>query len=153
MDVLRTTYNYGFRDLVLFKFRSYNAYGWSLDYSDANSAGATIRTEPEPVGTIYVNDFETTTEQISVYWSALTDGSKIGDSTVLSYNLEWDAGTSQVTWTSLIGDPIDSLSTAYIVQTGVQDGQHYNFRVRARNIYGFGQFSTVYQFKAAQEPQ
>lgn len=43
MIKLRETYGYQFRDLVTLKFRSYNRYGWSLNYSPTNTVGATIK--------------------------------------------------------------------------------------------------------------
>lgn len=109
MDVLRDDYNYVFRDLVRFKLRATNAYGWALDYSPINTIGATIRTEPVTMGTIFVNAFETTTQQVTVYWDELTTGEDRRDSIVLSYNLEWDSGSSGSVWTTLVGNPTDSL--------------------------------------------
>ena len=76
-----------------------------------NSIGATIRTEPVSMGTIYVNAFETNTQEVTVYWNELLQGDESGDGLILSYNLEWDSGTSAAVWTSLIGSPSDSLST------------------------------------------
>jgi hypothetical protein len=87
MDVIRDTYGYEFRDLVLFKVRAYNSYGWSLDYSPVNSIGAAVRVVPVAVGTIYINAFETTEEKVAVYWSDLTLSDDRGDSVILSYNL------------------------------------------------------------------
>jgi len=46
MAKLRETYGYQFRDLVTLKFRSYNRYGWSLNYSPTNTVGATIKVQP-----------------------------------------------------------------------------------------------------------
>lgn len=43
MTKLRETYGYQFRDLVTLKLRSYNKYGWSLNYSPTNTVGATIK--------------------------------------------------------------------------------------------------------------
>ncbi len=69
---------------------------------------------------------------------------------MLSYNLQWDYGTNGTEWDDLIGNPVHSLSTSFVVNT--MAGQYYGFRVRASNIYGFGAFSEVYSFKASQEP-
>lgn len=91
MATLRAQYNYGFRDLVQAKLRSYNAYGWSVDYSPEIQVGsATVRVEPQPVHQIFVNPVETTTARISVYWDSFVDPTDFGDSEVTSYNLQWD---------------------------------------------------------------
>lgn len=73
---------------------------------------------------------------ISITWSALT-GTASGDSTILSYNLYWDngSGTTSIQLT-------DSLTTSWTV-SGVVSGQSYKFKVRARNIYGYGSFSNA----------
>ena len=60
------------------------------------------------MGTIYINAFETTTERVTVYWSELTASTDIGDSLILSYNLQWDSGTNSAEWTNLIGNPVKS---------------------------------------------
>lgn len=109
MQDLRDTYGYVFRDLVTFKIRSMNAYGWSLAHSPENAIGATIRVEPVAVGTIFINAFETTTQQVTVYWSELESGEDRGDGLILSYNLQWDSGTNAAEWTNLIGNPVESL--------------------------------------------
>jgi hypothetical protein len=55
MNYLRSEYSYGFRDLVQAKVRALNFYGWSRAYSQPNSFGATVRTEPEAPAAIFVN--------------------------------------------------------------------------------------------------
>jgi hypothetical protein len=108
------------------------------------------------MGQISVNADETTTTQVSVYWSMLTTGEEIGDSAILSYNLQWDqglGGDDEADWTDLIGSPVDSLLTTFTAETGIAGGSFYAFRVRASNIYGFGPFSDVASFQASQEPQ
>jgi hypothetical protein len=47
-------------------------------------------------------DSTTTIKKLVVDWIALA-APENGYSTILSYNLVWDAGTDGVTWTSLIG--------------------------------------------------
>jgi hypothetical protein len=70
-----------------------------------------------------------------VKWTGLT-GLSTGNSAILSYNLYWDngSGTTNVQLT-------DSLITSYTV-IGLTGGQSYKFKVRARNIYGYGDWST-----------
>lgn len=68
-------------------------------------------------------------------WSALS-GSTAGNSDVTIYNLYWDnaSGTSSI-------ELVNSLVTTYTV-SGVSGGSTYRFKVRAKNIYGYGSFST-----------
>jgi len=71
---------------------------------------------------------------------------------VLSYNLQYDNATAATTWFDVIGLSPDSLVTSVIVSTGVVPGSQYAFRVRARNIFGWGQFSDVTYIQAARAP-
>jgi hypothetical protein len=71
---------------------------------------------------------------------------------VLSYNLQYDNATAATTWFDVIGLSPDSLVTSVIVSTGVVPGSQYAFRVRARNIFGWGPFSDVTYIQAARAP-
>jgi hypothetical protein len=53
----------------------------------------------------------------------------------LSYNLYWDNGLGT---TSI--EVTDTLVTSYTI-TGLTQGSNYLFKVRAKNIYGYGDFS------------
>lgn len=150
MDVLRQTFGYQFRELIEVKIMAFNFYGWSRNYSPVNTAGALTRVEPVQPGPIFVSPVDTTTKQVAVYWSALL-GADTGDSNIISYNLQWDQAIGE--WTDLVGNPDLATATSFIVTSKISAGYFYNFRVRAKNIYGFGVFSSVYNFKASQEPQ
>lgn len=85
-------------------------------------------------------------------WPPLTTGVEIGDSTILSYNLQWDAGSGGATeadWIDLVGSPANQVLTSFVVTSGIVGGQWFTFRVRAKNIYGFGLFSDAVQLKAS----
>ncbi len=71
---------------------------------------------------------------------------------MLSYNLQYDNATAATTWFDVIGLSPDSLLTSVIVSTGVVPGSQYAFRVRARNIFGWGPFSDVTYIQAARAP-
>jgi hypothetical protein len=45
----------------------------------------------------------TNDEALHVTWTIIEDFDEIGGSSILSYGLEWDSGTSQATWTPLLG--------------------------------------------------
>lgn len=67
----------------------------------------------------------------------------IGNSAILSYGLQWDAGVSGGPWINLVGYSSDSMLTSFTVNQGVTDGIVYNFRAQARNVYGWGPYSTI----------
>jgi len=57
-----------------------------------------------------------------------------------------------LTWYNLIGSSTDSLTTSYIVTNGVVAGDYYQFRVRAKNKWGWGAFSPVFTIQASTIP-
>ena len=105
--------------------------------SPANTDGARIRVTPSAVAKP-VEDPATTDAKIVVTWTAIS-GTTAGNSPVLSYSLEWDEGNSLASSFTVL---IDSLVTSHTVN-GVTGGQTYRFKVRARNIYGYGDPSEV----------
>jgi hypothetical protein len=66
----------------------------------------------------------TTTSQVQIQWTALSNPSD-GYSSILSYHLEWDAGTSGVTWSSLIGGTVDSTALTFTVSSSIIAGTTY----------------------------
>jgi len=108
------------------------------------------------MGTISVNPTDTTITQISVYWNTLSTGVLIGDSALTTFHLMWDqnsGGATEEDWYNLAGYPINSLAQTFVVGSNVAGGLFYKFRVRAGNIYGYGDWSNIVEFKASQEPQ
>lgn len=101
---------------------------------------------------ISVNPVETTITQMSVFWSQPTMGEEIGDSALTTFHLQWDKNTGGDTdsdWFDLVGYPIDAITDNFIVGSNVAGGYMYKFRVRAGNIYGFGDWSDISEFKAS----
>lgn len=70
----------------------------------------------------------------------------------MSYNLEWDAGSSGTNWYSLVGNVANSLSLNFLATNSLTPGHAYRFRVRAKNIWGWGPFSPVTTIYAATVP-
>jgi hypothetical protein len=66
-----------------------------------------------------------------------------GYSTVLSYNLQWDMGTGGATWYNLIGYDTSNLATTFQSVNKLQAGNWYRFKIRARNAFGWGAFSSI----------
>jgi hypothetical protein len=117
--------------------------------SAANTAGASIKTEPGKPDSPTRVDSGTTDQQVMVaYASPVVDGG----STLTSLALYWDAGTSGATWTALHGSSPYSLDTQFTVSTGITIGALYQFKHRARNIFGEGEYSDPVTVKAATKP-
>ena len=137
--------------IVIARVQAHNGRGWG-PLSEANTGGAVIITVPHTMASPLRDSSTTTISQITVSWAALAEPEN-GMSTVLSYNLEWDAGASGTVWTEVVGESTDYLSTQFTVTTGVQAGESYQFRVRARNGLGWGQASAAASVKAATWPE
>lgn len=71
---------------------------------------------------------------------------------MISYSLEYDAGTNQNQWTALTGVTTDFTELAYVVTEGILRGGTYNFRLRAKNDWGWGVYSDVVAIIAATRP-
>ena len=79
---------------------------------------------------------------IQVQWTALSSAPQNGGSAVTSYNLQWDSGTAGASWTNLVGYSPSSTSVSYTLTSGITSGHSYQFRVRAKNVFGWGSFSS-----------
>eukprot|EP00347_Sterkiella_histriomuscorum_P011727 403371340 len=140
--------------LVSARVSAKNSRGWS-GISNAGS-GQAVLTQPDQMSEPFRGTY-TSTNQIQISWSTfssrrLTDDPTTGGSPVISYNLQWDAGNDQVNWYDLVGLSPAYTSTSYILTSGVTYGKTYYFRVRAKNIYGWGDFSNVMEIRASAAP-
>jgi hypothetical protein len=131
--------------LIKVKIRAYNANGWG-DYSELNTAGATIETAPTQMNapTFVLESSSATT--ITLSWTAAT-GTDAGGANVAitDYVLEWDAGSG--TWATH-----GTTSTTSVASTGLAGGVTYAYRVAARNKYGAGSYSAETSVLAAEAP-
>lgn len=75
-----------------------------------------------------------------------------GDSDIISYHLQWDKANGGSSWFDVFGLSPTSLLTGTIQTVDIQGGQTYQYRVRARNIHGWGDFSDPFAIKAAEIP-
>jgi len=85
-------------------------------------------------------NYDTDTTKIVVDWQSISSPED-GNSEVNSYSLEYDLGTKQNRWSVLTGVPTDFLSQTFEVTEGILRGGTYNFRLRAKNIWGWGVYS------------
>jgi hypothetical protein len=143
MSVLTASpYLVEFDEVVVVRVSAKNSYGWSAT-STPNTIGAQIRRKPDQMtAPVEVSRTDST---IVVSWAELT-GATTGNSAITSYNLYWDnnTGTSSLELT-------DSLVTQWTV-TGLTSAGIYKFKVRANNIYGYGDFSAESSFEASHNP-
>lgn len=95
-----------------------------------------------------VRGSSTSTSQIQVTWTALSTSAETGDSTILSYNLEWDSTGANTTFAEVVGYSSTYTSTSYIIPS-VTSGVTYNFRLRAKNKYGWGGYSYIVPIAAS----
>jgi len=82
-----------------------------------------------------------------ISWTALSSATDIGNSAITAYNLYWDTGAGTSATTSLY----EGLTTSYTLN-GLTSGRNYKFKIRARNIYGYGSFSTEVTLQASTLP-
>lgn len=76
----------------------------------------------------------------------MTSTADIGNSAILSYEVYWDANTGNLNL--LLSDNLDTLKLVERLDAGLS----YKFKVRARNIYGYGPFSDVTDLIPDAEP-
>ena len=142
-----------FQQLIQAKLRAHNERGWG-EWSDANvdsGAGPLVETEPQTPEDWFVwRGDATDNTQIEVYWSALT-APENGDSEVLTYNVQWDQGTGE--FVELVGESSSWLGLAHI-EDGLDDfeGLSFEFKIRARNKWGWGAYSATKSVVCATVP-
>ena len=102
-------------------------------------------------GIVEIN--ETTSEsRIDFKWDPLVTHTETGGTPILSYNVQWDRGFSGIIFFDLAGYSSDFMLTTYSATAKITKGRVYYVRVRAKNYWGWGPFSTVMQIKASTAP-
>jgi hypothetical protein len=136
---------------IIVKVKAYNSRGWS-DYSTTSATGVTVRQQPHKMITPSDDTSVTNQAQIKVDYDPTSTSFDNGGSSVTAYNLQWDAGSGGSSWVDLVGPTPASTALTFTVSTGVVSGTSYIFRVRAANVYGWGDYSTTVTVKAAAQP-
>jgi len=148
MSVVRTLTLLPRDSLIRVKVRAYNARGVG-QYSEINTDGATIETEPTNLSVVTIDVPSTTNTQTKVVWTALTGSARGGKNVAITnYEVFWDAATNGATWTAL------TLTTdLFYLKTGLTGGVTYQFKVRAYNKYGMGDYTASVSIQTSQPPE
>ena len=152
MAYLRETYGLARGDLVEASVRAQGLNGWGA-WSSETSSGVTVETAPSQMNTPTEGTL-TNEAQIEIEWAALSTAAETGGSTILSYNLQWHDGLDDIdaSWVSLAGDISEYPGTSYIVTLNVERGATYRFRIRAKNLWGYGDYSSTVALVASAAP-
>ena len=143
-------------DLIVAKVEAFNSIGYSLA-SQPNQDGTKVQTlplaTPEP---LEVDLGQTNESQITLRMTPLILLTQTGGSPIVSYSLEWDGGqnndgSGSLVYESLIGEASNNIQLVY-TKDSLTSGIIYGFRYRARNIYGWSEYSTVLLQQAARHP-
>lgn len=145
-DLMTGSYNLAFDALVKARVRAHNSRGWGA-YSNANTAGAKVRTVPSQMATPTISSYSDTS--ISITWTALTSPTN-GNSDITGYELLWDNGSGSDPSITLV----NSLTNSYTVPSNMlTPGTTYKFKIRARNVYGSAaSYSSVTTASAVNKP-
>jgi len=119
--------------------------------SVANTVGVDVETVPHQMSAP-TQDPSTSHSAVAISWSAVS-APQNGDSAILSYIVYWDAGAGTGSFTELVGETSQSTATTYTITTGIVTGTSYQFKIKAVNKWGTGEFSaTVLSVLAASVP-
>jgi hypothetical protein len=135
-----TTFNKDYLDLVQFRITAYNVNGWGLA-SEPNTSGALVLTVPRYMNPP-IRNVKTYDERIFLDWLPITTQEHIGGSAILSYGLQWDDATNGATWVELHGY-VSNTQVLEFSTTDVVPGAVYQVKLQAKNIYGWGEFSSI----------
>ena len=133
--------------LIRVKVRAQNANGWG-DYSEPNTAGATIETAPTQMDAPVFVLASSSASAIALSWTAATGTAAGGANVAITdYVLEWDAGAGTGSWATHL-----TTGSTSATSTGLTGGVTYAYRVAARNKYGAGAYSPETSVLAAEAP-
>jgi hypothetical protein len=123
------------------KVIAYNVYGDSDESLPGN--GAIILTNPDAPVTLVETVASRAATAITFSW---TKGAANGGATVLDYRISSDQSIGD--WTILASGVMNTYYTA----TGLTPGNTYEFKVEARNSYGYSAYSTMNSILCATLP-
>ncbi|MCP3681809.1 MAG: fibronectin type III domain-containing protein, partial [bacterium] len=135
--------------LIRAKIKAENSIGWSAE-STPNTTGSLCQTVPSIPSSVPSKGVSTSMSQVEVDIAPLSTGSETGYSTITGYEISWDQGKSS--YLSLIGLSTNFTKTSYLITSGISVGVTYAFKYRAKNIHGWGDYSSPGSILAASPP-
>ena len=132
--------------LIRVKVRAFNAKGSGL-FSEVNTAGATIETEPTNLSVVTIDVPSTYNDRTKVVWTALTGSARGGSNVAITqYEVYWDQASDN--WVSLA-----NTTSLFTLKEGLTGGTTYKFKVRGYNKYGEGPFTAEVSVQTSQAPE
>ena len=127
--------------LIVAQVKAVNSYGPASSFSPDNTLGITVKTKPLSPPSAPSEGTNTAYNQVEIILTAVT-GSNTGESDILSYEIYWNQGSLVNTYVSLdvITATTDATQT-YLQTSGLTQGITYQYKYRAINVYGEGDFS------------
>ena len=99
------------------------------DWSQLNTAGASVQSEPAKMGQL-TEGAATTIDRVQLSWSALTTLAETGNTfSITSYNLQV-YNTATTSWDEVVGETSPFTELTY-THTGLTTGIDYTYRIRA----------------------
>jgi hypothetical protein len=95
----------------------------------------------KPLSSPTRDDVLTSDLLLQVNWLALNNPEN-GGTIITSYNLQYDDASEGKTWTNLTGHLSDEIELNFGVNWSIEIGKIYLFRYRAKNVHGWGEFSS-----------
>jgi titin len=133
--------------LIVATINAENARGQGAT-STPNAAGVHVQTEPgAPASALLIAAQDPSSVTLEI--PHLT-GLAAGGSSILYYEISWDSGLSQSSWTVY---SVVASSTTTVTIAGLSSGATYAFRYRAQNVHGWSySYSPVTQAVAMRAP-
>jgi hypothetical protein len=100
----------------------------------------------QPVTRNSITDYN----RIVVDWVPLAVGSEDGNSEIVGYSVQYKLIGDD--WIDLVLPESEYILTTTTAVDNLIKGEEYGFQIRARNVYGFGPFSTTTVIKASTMP-
>lgn len=137
MIELTSTFGLTFDQLVVFRVSASNMMGqgpWSL----SNTSGAKTRQVPAQMQSV-TKGSESTASSLQINWVGLYTPEETGNSEILGFQLFWDANSGSANIKLFEAQPNEFTYSVHSLVAGLE----YQFKVRAENIYGYGDFSEL----------
>lgn len=148
LTVLRDApFNLPLDQLVVAQVAATNDIGQGA-FSDLNTAGINIQTEPlAPASSPSVLSYDESHVTVEI---TLLSGLDAGNAAILYYELSWDEGLAQASWSIY---SVVSSTTTQVTIDSLTSGATYAFRYRSQNIHGWSaSYSPVLEVVAMTVP-